>query len=156
MALASMPPARKWNSHNFPNILSLAAMAHHHCRYYVISYFRFRFRFFSVILSKQRLPRWLNEKESENKHLKTGLFHANLLRYVLGASAPRIPSARSIAIARVETTSWFSDRGVLSRRWVFTILSQTFWLPTICNHLSPRKVHFQSFLGGFPDCQSGA
>ena len=31
------------------------------------------------------------QRNKENKHLKTGLFHAHLLRYVLGASAPRIP-----------------------------------------------------------------
>ena len=42
-------------------------MAHHHCRYYVIPYFRFRFRKFSVNPSKQRHSRQQNENESENK-----------------------------------------------------------------------------------------
>ena len=66
---------------------------------------------------------------------------------MLDASAPRIPVACSITplrSARVETTSWFSDLGVLSRRWVFTMRPQTFWLPTICKHLIFRKVHFLS------------
>ena len=82
-------------------------MAHHHCRYYVIPYFRFRFRKFSVNPSKQRHSRQQNENESENKHyflllprLVAGLAHS-------GSVSPSCSDLAAISASYHATLSFF-------------------------------------------------